>query len=243
MTTEHRRRRGRYAGVLLAACLSSTLSACGSDGIFTDDAPTRACGVVVDASGSGADFHADERIKTKLESFLEQQSCGQLTFVALNSLSDTSTCNEERLDLDPKVGDPQAVRAAQRQEAVTRALRLLDCARKESHDSNVLGALRKAASTRPSGTGPYAVLVISDMVQADRRVNMLTANISTPEARAAIIDQLGDLTPHLTDTVLYPTDLSANLADPKHGLNVREFWTELFATDASGRPKIEMNYG
>jgi hypothetical protein len=242
MTANRRWLRAKTLPAALAVCASaSAVSACGVFGGGPD--PTRACGVVVDASGSGADFHADQRLRAKLDPFLQDQNCAQLAFVALNALSDTSICNEARLDLDPKVGDPDTVRAATRKEALTRSLRLLDCARKESFDSDVVGALRKAGTTRPDGTGPYAVLVVSDMIQHDERVNFLTQNIDTPEARAAIINQLGDLAPRLPDTVLYPTDLSTNLADARRGQDVRAFWTELFTADRTGKPKIELTYG
>jgi hypothetical protein len=234
----------RAKGLPAALAVSVTASMLSACSLFSGEPdPTRACGVVVDASGSGADFHADQRLRTKLDPFLQQQNCAQLTFVALNALSDTSICNEARLDLDPKVGDPDAVRTAGRKEALTRALRLLDCARKESSESDVLGALRKAGTTRPDGAGPYAVLVVSDMIQHDEHVNMLTQNLDSAEARAAVINQLGDLTPRLPDTVLYPTDLSTNIADAKRGQDVRAFWTELFSSDRSGRPRIEMTYG
>lgn len=216
----------------------------GGCGVFSGaEDLTRPCAVIVDASGSGADFHADERVKTKLDPFLQDRGCRRLAFVPLNTFSDASTCNVEPLDLDPPEGDPEAVREAMRDEAVSRALKLLDCARKEGHDSDVLGALRKAATTRPPGDDTYAVLVISDMVHADEQVNISMRDLGTPEARAEVITELAGLTPKLPNTVLYPTDLSSNVAEGARAQNIRAFWDELFATDRSGHPTIDMTYG
>lgn len=201
------------------------------------------CAVIVDASGSGADFHADERVKTKLDDFLRERGCRRLAFVPLNTLSDTSTCNEEPLDLDPPEGDPDSVRQAMRDVARQRALELLDCARKEGRDSDVLGALRKASAVRPPGDETYAVLVVSDMVHADENVNIFERNLDTPDARAEVIAEVANLTPSLPNTVLYPTDLSGNVAEAERAQNIRAFWTELFATDRSGHPEIDMTYG
>ena len=220
------------AAWLLAGCL------------FAGPAPlTRPCAVVVDGSGSaGSGFHTEDRINATLDRFLRDRGCGKLAYVPLNGLSDTSACQEPRLDLDPPEGDPDAVREAMRKKAVKDALQLLDCARKESSSSNVLGALRKTGATRPPGTDTYAVLVVSDMVEVDDRVNVLDGDLSTPQARAKIIARLGDLMPSVPDTVLYPTDLSTKIADPQRGQQIRAFWTELLDTDAAGHATIDMTY-
>ena len=230
----------RALAVLAVAWLAA---ACGSDGPFGSTATlTRPCGVVVDGSGSGTEFHADERLKAKLDGFLVDQGCAQLTFVPLNSISETSPCSEERLDLDPQVGDPQAVRTAGRAEALVRSLRMLDCARKDADTSDVLGALRRVGTTRPPGSGSYAVLVVSDMIQIGQRVNLLRGDLDTPQGRAGVIAQVGDLAPNLPDTVLYPTDLSTNIRDARRGQDVSAFWLELFATDRTGHPTINPQY-
>lgn len=228
-------------GILLVVGVMGAVSACSS--VFQQPEQwSRPCGVIIDASGSGDKFRAEDRLRSKLDLFLADQKCGELSFVPLNSFSDTSACNENRLPLDPPVGDPETTRKAMRGEALTRSLRLLDCARKEEDNSDVLGALRRAAAARPAGTGSYAVLVVSDMIQIDDRVNMLKRDLRTPPARAKLIDEFADLTPNLADTVLFPTDLSTNIEDARLGQNVKAFWTELFATDRAGHPTMEETY-
>jgi hypothetical protein len=227
--------------LLLVVIGSLFLGGCGVFG--GPEALTRPCAVIVDASGSGAEFHADDRVDKKLDPFLRDRGCGRLVFVPLNTFSDTSTCNEEPLNLDPPEGDPESVRKAMRDLAKKRALALLDCARKEGHDSDVLGALRKASTVRPPGEETYDVLVISDMVHADENLNILSRNLDTPDARAQLIAEVANLTPSLPNTVLYPTDLSSNVAEAARAQNIRAFWTELFATDQSGHPTIDMTYG
>lgn len=229
------------APAVLLVAVAGLLAGCD---VFSGPAPlTRPCAVVVDGSGSaGSDFHAEDRVNATLDKFLRDRGCAQLAFVPLNGLSDTSACQQPRLDLDPPVGEPVAVREAMRTKARQQALDLLACARKESSESNVLGALRKAGTIRPPGTDTYAVLVVSDMIEIDRRVDVVGGNLATPDARAAIIGRLGGLMPKLANTVVYPTDLSTKIADAQRGQQIRDFWTELLATDAAGHATIDMTY-
>jgi hypothetical protein len=218
-------------------------TACGSGGPFgAPPSLTRPCAVIVDASGSASKFRAEDRLQNKFATFLDKQGCGTVGFVPLNSLSDHSACTQEQLNLDPPQGEPSTVRPAMRTLAVKRATALLDCARKEPNDSDVLGALRKAADIRPADSANYAVFIDSDMIQIDDRMDMLHRRIGTPQDRAKLIAEVADLTPTLSDTVLYPTDLGANIDDARLGQDVKAFWTELFATDKAGHPTLEMTY-
>ena len=229
----------RLLSILVVLWLAT---ACGSDVFSPTTRLTRPCAVVVDASGSATDFHAEDRLQGNFPKFLDKQGCGTLAFVPLNSLSDKSACKQDTLNLDPKEVDPAAGRPAMRTLAVQRAKALLDCARKEPNNSDVLGALRKVAEIRPSGSGTYNVFVDSDMIQIDDRMNMLKRKIGTPEDRAKLITDVADLTPTLSDTVLFPTDLGTKIEDARLGQNVQAFWTELFATDKAGHPTLDMTY-
>jgi hypothetical protein len=199
------------------------------------------CAVVVDASGSGENFDPEVRLDSKLPRFLQKQDCGYLDFVPLNGLSDGSHCKQERLDLDPQVGQVDDTRAAMRAEARSRAVKLLDCAREESSSSDVLGAFRKVAGLKPAGS-PYQVLVISDMLQFSGDGRMTESAIATRPARQKLIQQLAPVTPDLQGVVLYPTDLASSVKTDQRRVNTGNFWRELFATDRSGHPEMREDY-
>lgn len=203
------------------------------------------CSVIVDGSGSGADFKVATRLDQTLDRFLSDQRCGTVAFVPLDGLSDTSICRQVPVGLDPKDADvdPETLRAPLRKVAVQRAKDLLACAQKEdSQHSDVLGALRAAARDRPDGPAPYQVLVVSDMIQSDDAVNLLNRNLDTPQTRARLITDLAPLTPDLAGTVLYVTNPGANIADARRAQDVTAFWTELLATDRAGRPRMDNHY-
>jgi len=203
---------------------------------------TAPCAVVVDGSGSGEKFDAVARTRATLKKFLADQKCGKLAFIPLNGVSNTSTCTETVLDLDPDLGDPDEIRASRRALAEKRALELLTCAKQENSRSDVLGALQHVARARPEGTGAYQVLIVSDMMQSGNGASVLHADLSTPQLRAGEIQKLTSRIPDLSGVVLYPTDLGRGVYSGQSAENVRNFWTELLAAKA-GKPTLEETYG
>jgi hypothetical protein len=239
-----RTRRARGGQALVAAPVAASLCFLPSCSLFQPEPElTAGCGVIVDASGSGGNFHADQRLKDQLDRFLTGQHCGQVDFVPLNGKSESSVCHENSLDLDPPVGDPESARTAMRGEALKRSERLLACASKEPRGSDVLGALRAVVRDRPrTGTADYSVLVVSDMIHSDDKVQLSNEMIATQASRARLIRQLAPLTPDLSGVQLFPTDLGSDIENARRAENLRRFWAELLATEQAGHATLKESY-
>lgn len=130
----------------LCACLPAGLAACSSAG-STLTAP---CAVIVDASPSGGQFNAGQRIKQMVPAFLLNDNCRTVTFVPLTYSSQSSACSEPAVDitgsdLEGDI-DQAGVEAGRRQYAEKQASSLLACARNEQRGqpngggSDVLGS-------------------------------------------------------------------------------------------------------
>lgn len=226
-------------GLTLALLLTVSLAGC-SEGTELS-AP---CAIIVDGSGSATQFDASARISKTTVRFLEDQHCARVVFVPLNGRSEGSLCFQQPLEMDDGVSDPKEIAPARRVVARQRALALLECARKESDGSDVIGAFRRAVRYRPTGTGTYAWLVVSDMVHTDSSVNLSKADLRTPAKRKKIIDAMQAVIPNMTGCVIFPTDSNKGVREKSRSVDILEFWRELLASRAAGNPVLnEGSYG
>jgi hypothetical protein len=111
-----------------------------------------------------------------------------------------------------------------------------------SNGSDVLGALARAVTQRPPGTGRYHVLVVSDLIEYVPGLSLYNnAAIDTPAKRAAVISSLsknGEL-PNMTGMVLEVTDRGRDLPSEADSVNFNAFWNEFFASKGAGRPQVK----
>jgi hypothetical protein len=226
------------AGVAVIAAVPG-LPGCGAK----NDAYSAPCAVVIDGSGSGKRFDAGKRVADLLPRFLRDNRCKRLSYVPLGTDSTGSICSQKELDLDPDLGagtDKDSIRAGRRAKAVKDAQAVFGCLLPKRAESDVLGALSRAVDQRPRGPGTYHVLVVSDMLQHDRYVDLASADLGTAAKRAALMNgPLRDRNPNLTGMSLEITDRGRTLNDPKQSRDVTAFWRELFARDDSGHPEVE----
>ncbi|WP_231634080.1 hypothetical protein, partial [Streptomyces clavuligerus] len=213
-------RPARRAAPALVLVLTTLLtgSACG---LLNEESEryTRACGVVVDGSGSGSagrtGFDARAKLRGSLERFLTDTGCRTLAFAPITRASQSSKCQANTVDLDPELAateDREHYRGQLRADALKTAGELLTCAQRQRPGSDVVGALSRMAQHRPSGerpaegsgegtgtgpdTGPggrkgsFAVLVVSDFEQNDDDFTMSGQNLATEQGRAEAIGRL-----------------------------------------------------
>jgi hypothetical protein len=202
------------------------------------------CAVVVDGSGSGARFDAKTRLDSRLPRFLSDKKCGTLTYVPITTDSAADTCTAEDLELDPDLqGNRESVRAGRLEKAKKDAAWVLACAQKKDPLSDVLGALSRAVTQRPDGSGAYQVLVVSDMLENDASVHLERDDLSTPQQRRAVIDRLvhDERIPNMRDMSLEVTDRARGIQarDPVKYGQIAAFWRELFASKAAGSPEVK----
>jgi hypothetical protein len=226
---------GAAAGALLFA-----LPGCGDK---TSEFSTP-CAIVVDGSLSSGVFDASKRLDETGTKFLVEQKCGHVSFVPLNGNSESTTCEQDRLAMDPGVGNPDTAMDGRRKLAVKRAHDLLDCTRtSRNRASDVLGALRLALRNKPEGSGAYRILLVSDMVLHDEHVDLNTADLSTAAKRADVIKKLAPVTPGLKGAELFPTDLGKGTAGSTRSKFISDFWHELLSSAAAGGPTLDESYG
>jgi hypothetical protein len=235
-----RRRVTTAAAVALAGAV--TLAGCGAIKDVVDDpadAPlTASCGVVIDGSGSSDPANgsgADAFVEDAVPRFLAESECGNVTFAPIDGVSQTSPCAQPQVDIDPETTgnvDVQALRVQRRQAAADHAALVLKCIRTDDRSvsgSDVLGGLSRIVRQRPADGSSMAVLVISDFINNNNGVNLQTTDLSTPEARTAVIETLtGDnLVPDLTGVHLSTAGFGALYGDPEHYQYFEAFWREL----------------
>jgi hypothetical protein len=240
--------RAAYRIVAVAGVLPATvvvcLTACSAPQSPTLTAP---CAVIVDGSNSSSVFKALPRLKATLPTFLQDYRCKTLALVPLNASSVGSHCAMQPVAIDPNLGadvNQPEVEAERQAYALRQAEAMLACAHAEpslANGSDVLGALRRAVIQRPSGPGPYHVLVVSDMIATGGGLHMYEAGqYSTPGRRSSLIASLsrsGQI-PDMHGMSLYITDLGQGLKNPVTSVNFDDFWAALFACNAAGDPKV-----
>ncbi|GLF96575.1 hypothetical protein [Streptomyces yaizuensis] len=245
-----RRPRTAVRALALALALTGSLAATGC-GVLEGDEPeryTRACGVVLDGSGSGATtktgFDARAKLKGSLERFLTGTGCGTLAFAPITQVSQSSKCQANQLELDPDLPgseDREYFRGELRADALKEAGKLLTCAQRQSPGSDVVGGLARIAMHRPdSGKGSFAVLVVSDFEQNDPEFSIGKKDLSTEGGRAKAIGELlaAHGSPPLAGMDIYPVGYGM-----KHRTKTSfyeqfdAFWTELL----EGRLKADVH--
>jgi ABC-type amino acid transport substrate-binding protein len=231
---------GAVAILLLAGIVALTT-------IGSEDTPpgtlTAECFTIVDGTGSGTQFNAAKRLDDDLRTFLRDKKCGRASFVPLTGASLPSVCASKAVDLDPDLGDvDQAeLRSVRRDLALQKAKEVLKCAQdNRGKGSDVLGALSRAAGEHRVGQGVYEGLVVSDMIHRDDRVDLKSADLSTPEKRATIIQEFtgANLIPNLSGVSLDIVALGVTLSSTEQAIALKKFWDELFASRAAGSPVI-----
>ncbi|RMI29222.1 hypothetical protein [Streptomyces triticirhizae] len=237
-----RRRTRRLAGLAVAATVAGAATAgCGALGEALGTSVDRydaACALLVDGSGSGGEapdgFDAEAKLASSLPDFLADRECRTLAYAPITRASEGSLCQAEPLDLDPDADatlDRDELRAAQRAVASGRALELLECAREHSPGSDVIGALDRVSTAAPEDGEAFSVLVVSDFVQRDSSFELPHEDLTTPESRAALIDDLaerGRLPDGLSGATIYPSGYGMRLSrDSDAYADFDAFWTEL----------------
>ncbi|MEU6367279.1 hypothetical protein ABZ876_16465 [Streptomyces sp. NPDC046931] len=210
------------------------------------EALTTPCGLVVDGSGSGAatrqGFDSEAKLKSSLIGFLRDQKCGSLDYAPITRASQTSTCREDRVDLDPPhnaTTDQESLRNKARGAAASRALAELACARTQN-GSDVWGALARIGESVPSADAGAKLLVVSDFDQADPEFALSRASISTEGARKKVIDSLVDKRglPGIKGMDVYPVGFGMQYnAKPSAYKDFESFWLEAI----EGRAKAHVH--
>ncbi|MEV7964606.1 hypothetical protein AB0O34_01305 [Sphaerisporangium sp. NPDC088356] len=181
-------------GALLAG------SACLTAGCAQAQAqPVRSCGLVVDATSFSRNTDVPAKIKSGVPKFLD--GCDRVAFNVISGSVGASDCRQAPMDLvagprDNPQGNPNkaAQISAQRRLAAVKTMNdLLACARAETATqtgSDVFGALVDIARQTSPLDSSARLLVISDMAQRTKELDLYKARIDTPASRLAIISRL-----------------------------------------------------
>jgi hypothetical protein len=230
----------RIATTLLIALTLASTGACGSG-----DEGARHCAIVADATSFYENTDVAKKIDENAPIFLKK--CASVAFTVISGSVITSDCRERPLQL---TGDAQAnpnnnpVRAEQisrqRRTAALQTLKdLLACARAETATltgSDVIGALLESAR-QTSALGPADLLIISDMAQHTKELDLYQAAIATPGERTQIIQTIKAhrRLPDLKDCAVQFIGFGVKVTpDPIRQQALRDFWDEFFA--AAGAP-------
>src|SRR5690242_11776568 len=215
--------RAAAAALAAAACLSAGLAGCSQGNGSTLTAP---CAVIEDASPSANSFNAATSLKERLPAFLLDNKCQHVLFVPLTYSSRDSACDQPSVDISgadqTSAGDVDqaSLEAGRRAYAVKQAQAVLACAQKEQQKqmstggTDVLGALARAASERPAGTGTYYVLVVSDLIQNTANADLYHQDLRTATSRTKLITSLifKGLVPDMSGMDLEITDFGRDLS-------------------------------
>ena len=247
-----RRRPPAPARIALAAALVLGVAGCtppwdDSDGKASGKVP---CGLVVDGSGSGLSDKKGVDVKKKLQDtlvpFLEQQDCASLAYAPVTVSSQTSSCRESTVDLDPKpqsdTDDRDVLRQRARITAINTAVRMLECARTQN-GSDVLGSLTRIAQAVSSGQdgakggskGGASILAVTDFDQADKEFHLSRQPLDTAAQRTQAVEKLlkGRQLPALQGMDLYTVGYGKNPnRKPSAYQGFDLFWTDILTTRA-----------
>ena len=237
--------RNRAVAAVLAGWLGVVLVLSGcSLGLFGEEQLSGGCGIAVDGSPSAdaeTGFDAGAETERTVEKFLFDAGCKQLVFAPISGASPMNRCNAEPMDLDPEISsgtDRVQVRASLRGQALAASLELLDCIRTDPpsvQGSDILGGLATLARSRPDGSDPYRLLVISDFAAWGPEGGMRNRDLSTPELRSQLIAEyaadgrLPDLSGAEVSTAGFGLLFSD---DPRRFAGFEAFWNELMREHA-----------
>ncbi|MBO3750646.1 hypothetical protein J5X84_31600 [Streptosporangiaceae bacterium NEAU-GS5] len=242
MTSSDSVARTLAAGALLVL-LGAGLAGC------AEDRYVGGCGVVLDGSGSSkpeTGFDAEQQVKNLLPKLLADAKCRTVTFSPITGTSRSAYCSAKSIDVDPDATgnvDRDQLRAVRRTAVVKRAGELLSCLRtdvREVPGSDILGGLWTAVQKRPSEEEPYELIVFSDFLISDpegtpNRVDLYRADLSSPDRRRALIEQLADegRIPDLSGVKMTTAGYGKlQSTDPKRFPLFDAFWTELLRDKA-----------
>jgi len=217
---------------------------------------TGSCGIVVDGSGSAnsaTGFDTKKDIDLYVDDFLFDTGCRYVAFAPIDTSSMASKCSASApvIDLDPDdihngQTDVPTSRQGYRKDAVTAAQGVYDCIQREPspHNSDVLGGLSQIARVRPSQTGAYTVLAVSDFSHGTGYFSIHGLDLSTVSSRAAVIARIkkDDTLPDLTGIDLRTVGFGVLFAsNPSKSVYFDAFWHELilkYAHAKSFRPYV-----
>ncbi|MGW6456741.1 hypothetical protein ACWF94_12595 [Streptomyces sp. NPDC055078] len=235
-------RRGLTAAAL-ALAVAATATACSEEPKRYD----RACGIVVDGSGSAGSapggFDAKAKLKAKLDPFLKDSECRTAYFAPITRVSQASPCQVSPLDLDPDLSDTadrDRTRTSLRAVALSSALKMLTCAQKQEPGSDVIGGLSRIALSKKSPKEAFDVFVVSDFEQNDPDFKMGKQDLTTVASRKTIIDGLlsSHGTPALADARVYPVGYGMRFrTNTARYQQFNAFWTEIL----EGRVKASVH--
>ncbi|BEL06363.1 hypothetical protein Q0Z83_045540 [Actinoplanes sichuanensis] len=222
------------AGTAALTLIGTALTGCSEDRL------TAPCAVLIDGSGSGDKFDAAKRLDDTFNSFLLDNGCGSVGFVPIDSAPLASTCFIKTVDIDPDLGgnsDPETVRGGRRKLALKNAQEMLACAKKNPY-SDVMGGLQRAVQQKPTGTGTYQLLVVSDMLQNTPQWSLYKTDLKTPAAIAKAVQERAANAPNLAGARVSITDCGVTLGSSEQAQQVRSFWTQLFGSTQAGNPEV-----
>ncbi|MFC4589562.1 hypothetical protein [Sphaerisporangium corydalis] len=221
------------------------LTGCGDD-----EPPSvfRSCGLVVDATSFSVNTDVPKKIREAVPAFLAD--CDRVAYTVVSGSVGSSDCRQAPLGLnagprDGAQGNPhriEQINLTRRAAAVTVMNRLLDCARQETRTrtgSDVIGALADIARQANPLDTPARLLLISDMAQNTKELNLYKAEIGTAALREAIIARLrrDNRLPRLEGTQVRIVGFGVNVtSDALRQQQFRDFWNLLF--QRAGAPPV-----
>ncbi|GAB3968100.1 hypothetical protein GCM10029978_036870 [Actinoallomurus acanthiterrae] len=235
----------RTAAATAAAMVA--LAAAGSFGCDPYKVPrmTAPCGVLVDGSGSGANFHPAQLLTEYADDFLFKNKCRDVAFGPITGASEESTCEIPAVDIDPDDlppgADRGAVRRGARTDAVNAARKMLACAQGKGQvkGSDVIGGVARIVRQRPEGSGTYHVLVVSDFAASDATTDLYTANLADPAVRGALVRKAAGRMQDLAGVALTTRGFGAGIsAQPAKFGPFTQFWTELIRAEHGAVPRF-----
>jgi hypothetical protein len=180
------------------------------------------------------------KIKSEVPKFLAE--CDRVAFGVISGSVGSSTCREQPMELvagpqdNPQNNPNKAtqINLLRRSASVTAMNRLMECALAETDTrtgSDIIGALSEIARQTAPFDHAAKVLVISDMAQNTKELNLYEAEIDTPEKRLAIISLLQQTNrlPQLSGTHIKIIGFGIKVTKKvvRHQ-QIRDFWDLLF---------------
>jgi hypothetical protein len=206
------------------------------------------CALVGDSTSFARDTDVKQKIATNVPRFL--RDCSSVNFSVITGVSRATDCRSSALRIEPTADDnpngnpkvAETLRISRRKAALRTLENLVQCGLKEKPTqtgSDVLGALDLAARGSVAYGRVAHILVISDMAENTKSVDLYKADVSSRDKRGYLIGLLrerGEL-PDLRGMEISIIGFGTFAArDATRLLNIQAFWDELFA--AAGTPSV-----